>query len=124
MMAFAAEHATPKLIKQLEQCYQRMLTSLGNQQEFIRADMDFYRTLMRFMDNHYISDFYGPLLDGTMSIVCRLTCMVFTMGSKVISSFLRPFVSVIRTRCGGLRQSIMIRKKNPYRTFAIVPGWL
>lgn len=63
MMAFAAEHATPKLIKQLEQCYQRMLTSLGNQQEFIRADMDFYRTLMRFMDNHYISDFYGPLLD-------------------------------------------------------------
>ena len=63
MMAFAAEHATPKLIKQLEQCYQRMLTSLGNQQEFICADMDFYRTLMRFMDNHYISDFYGPLLD-------------------------------------------------------------
>ena len=63
MMAFAAEHATPELIEQLKQCYQRMLTNLGNQQEFIRADMDFYRTLMRFMDNHYISDFYGPLLD-------------------------------------------------------------
>ena len=40
-----------------------MLTNLGNQQEFIRADTDFYRTLLRFMDNHYISDFYGPLLD-------------------------------------------------------------
>lgn len=63
LMAYAAEHATSELIEQLEQCYQRMLTNLGNQQEFIRADTDFYRTLLRFMDNHYISDFYGPLLD-------------------------------------------------------------
>ena len=40
-----------------------MLANLGSQQEFIRADMDFHRTLMHFMNNHYISDFYGPLLD-------------------------------------------------------------
>ena len=63
MMAFAAEHATPELIEQLEQCCQRMVANLGNQQEFIRADMDYHRTLMRFMNNHYISDFYEPLLD-------------------------------------------------------------
>lgn len=63
LMAFAAEHATDELIEQLEHCNQRMLENLGNQREFIRADMDFHRTLMRFMNNHYISEFYGPLLD-------------------------------------------------------------
>lgn len=63
LMAFAAAHATPELIEQLEQCYRRMLENLGNQREFIHADMDFHRAMMHFMDNHYITDFYGLLLD-------------------------------------------------------------
>ena len=63
ILSYAAEHATDDLIAALERCNARMIENLGNQREFIRADMDFHRTLVRFLDNPYLTAFYEPLLD-------------------------------------------------------------
>lgn len=63
ILAYAAEHATDELIEELEHWNRKMLENLGDQKEFIRADMNFHRAMTRFMNNRYISDFFEPLLD-------------------------------------------------------------
>lgn len=63
ILAYAAEHATDELIEELDMWNRKMLENLGDQKEFIRADMNFHRTMARFMNNRYISDFFEPLLD-------------------------------------------------------------
>lgn len=63
ILAYAAKHATPELITKLEMCCDKMMMCLGNQEEFIKADMEFHKELADFMKNKYVSAFYEKLLD-------------------------------------------------------------
>lgn len=63
IFAYAAEHATPELIAQLEHYFNKMLESLGNQKEFVEADMQFHLVLVDFIHNKYISDCYKMLIE-------------------------------------------------------------
>ncbi len=62
ILAYAAEYATDELIEELEQWNRKMLENLGNQKEFIQADMNFHRALVRFMNNRYITAYFDQLL--------------------------------------------------------------
>ena len=62
IFAYAAENATPELVERLERCFDRMMDSLGNQKDFVEADMQFHRLLADFIQNKYISACYENLL--------------------------------------------------------------
>ncbi|MGX8706540.1 MAG: FadR/GntR family transcriptional regulator [bacterium] len=63
ILAYVAEFATPELIEELEGWNRKMIESLGNQKEFIHADMNFHRAMVRFLNNRYLTEFFEPLLD-------------------------------------------------------------
>ena len=94
ILAYAAEHATDELIASLERCNERMIENIGNQREFIHADMDFHRTLVRFIENPYLSEFYEPLLD--LSEANRLSNDLFGYYDGIHAH--RKFLDAIRAR--------------------------
>lgn len=63
VLAYVAEYATDELIEELDYWNRKMIENLGNQKEFIQADMNFHRAMVRFMDNRYISAFFEQLLN-------------------------------------------------------------
>ncbi len=68
---YATEKATPEFIARLEEINKLQRSAVGNQKEFIEADLQFHLALSDFIGNEYVSNAIRSVLnsDGRSSMV-------------------------------------------------------